>query len=93
MKGCNPASPKFDCANTDIFDINAVGGLKYNLEELSPLFDVPAYSTLLTSVIDRLAYIVETPSLASIDPSLNINLIRTVLDQITELFALNNTSV
>jgi hypothetical protein len=93
MKGCDPASAIFDCSNTDIFDINAVGGLKYNLEELSPLFDVPAYSTLLTSVMDRLAYIVETPSLASINPTQNINLIRTVLAQISELLKLNNSSV
>jgi hypothetical protein len=89
-EGCNPASPTFDCANTDIFDVNNVGGLKYNLEELSPLFDVPAYSTLLKSVMDKLSYIVETPSLASIDPSKNINLIRTVLGQITDLFNLNS---
>lgn len=90
MKDGGPSSDVFEFSNSNIFDLNAVGGLKYNLEELSPLFDIPAYSTILKSVMDRLAYIVETPSLASIDPSQNINLIIKVLEQITELFELSN---
>jgi hypothetical protein len=57
----------YDCSNTRIFDLNNVAGLKYSLEEISPLFEIPAYKEILSSVMENLSYIVETPSLASFE--------------------------
>jgi hypothetical protein len=62
-EGCNidPVNKIYDCSNSNIFDINGVGSLRYNLEQISPLFDVPAYNILLESIMANLSYIVENP--------------------------------
>jgi hypothetical protein len=93
-EGCNidPVNRIFDCSNTNIFDINGVGALRYNLEQISPLFDVPAYNVLLESIMANLSYIVETPSLASIDPSMNLSLIKSALNSIQDLIRLGSGS-
>jgi len=82
-----PATPAYlDCAGTDIFDINNVGGLTQSLQEISPLFDVSAYKSILTDVITNLSYIIETPSLNNIPTSIpNLNLIDTAINTIEEL--------
>jgi integrase/recombinase XerD len=56
-----------DCSNTTLFDLNNVAALKYSLEEISPLFEIPAYKEILSSVMENLSYIVEAPSLASFE--------------------------
>jgi hypothetical protein len=77
---------EYDCTNTTLFDLNNVDGLKYSLEEISPLFEIPAYKSLLSSVIENLSYIVETPSLASFEFSdENMKLAIIALNQIKDL--------
>ena len=61
----------YDCSNTTLFDLNNIGGLKYSLEEISPLFEISAYKSLLENVLNNLSYIVETPTLASFENSNN----------------------
>jgi len=82
-----PATSAYlDCSGTDIFDINNVGGLTQSLQEISPLFDVPAYKSILADVITNLSYIVETPSLNNLPTSTpNLNLINKAIDSIQEL--------
>lgn len=75
-----------DCSNTIIFDINAVGGLKYSLEQISPLFDTPDYNVILQSVMSQLSYVVETPYLGNFDRSyMNLRLINNAINDIRAL--------
>jgi len=84
--GCSTIPNVYDCSNTTIFDINSVGGLKYSLEQISPLFDIPAYNAILASVMSQLSYIIETPSLGNFDKSYNnMKLIRTAITDIQSL--------
>jgi len=78
--------PIYDCSNTTIFDINAVGQLSYSLQQISPLFDVPAYNTLLQNVMESLSYVIETPSIANFANSdANLKLINTAVRDIQEM--------
>jgi hypothetical protein len=82
-----------DCSNTTIFDINGIGALRYSLEQLSPLFDKEGYTDILKSVMERLSYIVQTPSLANFNNSIhNMKLISTAIREIQELVQ-NDASV
>jgi hypothetical protein len=77
-----------DCSGTDIFDINNVGGLTLSLEEISPLFDVSAYKSILTNVVTNLSYIVETPTLVNIpNPATNLALINTAVRNIQDMIS------
>ena len=69
--GCNIDTVKgiFDCSNSPIFDTSNIGGLRYSLEQISPLFDVQGYNELLGNILDKLSYVVETPSLSSFNAS------------------------
>jgi hypothetical protein len=98
-KGCNitPTTAtkvgSFDCSGSDIFDLNNVGQLAYSLEEISPLFDVPAYSSILKSVLENLSYIVETPNLVStVDSDQNLKLIETAIGSIRQLITTANVN-
>lgn len=76
----------FDCSNSTIFDVNNIGGLRYSLEQLSPLFDSRNYRSLLANVMSKLSYIVETPSLGSFElTDNNIRLINTAIKDIRSL--------
>lgn len=91
----------YDCSNTTVFDLNNVAGLKYSLEEISPLFEIPAYKEILSSVMENLSYIVEAPSLASFEISDNdTKKIKNALEQIQLLIPnkyenaiLNNSAI
>jgi hypothetical protein len=86
--GCSTDPGVYDCSNAAIFDINAVGGLKYSLEQLSPLFDKSEYNTILTSVIGQLSYVVDAPSLATFDESYkNMRLINNTIRDIQALIS------
>jgi hypothetical protein len=87
--GPSGSAAVFDCSNSTIFDFNNIGGLRYSLEQLSPLFDAPKYKTLLADVMTKLSYIVETPSLASFETTdNNIRLINTAIKDISDLVTL-----
>jgi hypothetical protein len=78
--------PIYDCSNTTIFDINAVGQLSYSLQQISPLFEVPAYNTVLRNVMESLSYVIETPSVANFANSdANLKLINTAVRDIQEM--------
>jgi hypothetical protein len=87
-EGCNIDNNAriFDCSNSTIFDTNNIGGLRYSLEQLSPLFDVPAYSGILTDVLDKLSYVVETPSLLNFTASdANMRMITSAINDVKSL--------
>lgn len=89
-EGCSTKPGVYDCSNSTIFDINGVGGLKYALEQISPLFDKPAYNDILKSVLQQLSYVVETPSLAKFDMSYdNMRLITTAINDIRGMIQYN----
>ena len=76
----------YDCSNTTLFDLNNIGGLKYSLEEISPLFEIPAYKSLLENILNNLSYIIEAPTLASFKSSdNNTKSIIITLNQIKDL--------
>ena len=50
---------------------------------------MPAYNILLKDVLATLAYVVETPSFAAIDPSMNLTLIKVALNDIQQILTLS----
>lgn len=91
-QGCNIVAATastdgiFDCSNSPIFDINNVGYLKYSLEQLSPLFQVNDYKTLLTEALGQLSYMIETPIATNfVTTESNMRLINAAIRDVTDL--------
>jgi hypothetical protein len=84
-RGCNASGS--DCSGTNIFDSNNVQGLKYALQNISPLFSVDAYKTIVKTSIDRIAGIIELPSINAFTTSNdNTRLTNLAFKQVENLF-------
>ena len=72
------------------FDINNVEALKYVLTEISPLFQVTAYKGILENVLERLSFILRTPSLADFaNSSIKFDQIGKAITDIRSLLSLS----